>query len=563
MPSPSSDVCGHRCLEHIDYAFGNMTLPVFTDLIFCGIFVFASLIVYIDGWSIPKRNDLASPSYGIGGWKPIQLMSVVGVALIAPELVAYYGFLWTDDRAIACNIQQKDTVVSIGGVMLAYCILAILAGTPLRLITRKSLVNALDVDPEETTLIFPCGRGAISAYIADKVVTTGKVIHADQYSENKGRQNRTRLWLEENVRRLHVEDKSEVGRVHVHTHHSGLDVTFEAGSDVADLTVVVYPFTYCIGSGMPSDDLRNARMRDFFSELKRVAKPGSRIHILELSWRANIVKDIVEGVLEDVCLQDGTVWTGLFPARIICATCPGGKMVEELQEEEADEVVSGSQVETVAVEIAEQQAESALAEDQRRKRSIVTAIDEDDDDDDEGVLSAHMKLTSSAKALLALSVLVLVAWAVGLVALIDNQWCSLDVPKRLPWNNRLNNLVTGSLRILPLVSIPGFQQVLLFARDRSQTTCKLFSELAGFVGSTTLFLIIYNALFWLPSFLLDLALYGKMSDSTLTSINLALNTLVYYGVANGAPKLYQMQERRKAARKATSGDETQLLLARA
>lgn len=166
---------------------------------------------------------------------------------------------------------------------------------------------------------------------------------------------------------------------------------------------------------------------------------------------------------------------------------------------------------------------------------------------------------------LTLGVWCLVVWV------ILQSWEALDTPLRLPWSNRANSQLSGNVQVAPLtllymwrdlgyiasmgIELPREQQsggvggggggevgvkrgkgAVEFLPPlypgqplhRPAGTTDLLWRFGLEVVAIVLGLTVYNLVFWLPSFVLDWFLFGKMSDSTLAVINTLVSITVFF-----------------------------------
>jgi SAM-dependent methyltransferase len=164
-------------------------------------------------------------------------------------------------------------------------------------------------------------------------------------------------------------------------------------------------------------------------------------------------------------------------------------------------------------------------------------------------------------ALLACAALLWLALAVA----ITLAWAPLNWPAELSWDSRANSQFWGNVKGLPIafVFMAGDMNALLvegvpvrepspvsrgwlldlvapysdphaLPRFRPPTHRDLLDRFGAQLVSVLLALTLFNAIFWVPVLLIDLAIVRSVSASTMTTINTVLYIALIFAVVHGA-----------------------------
>lgn len=524
--------CWSTCWDHHSRIAGTVITPeLVVDFVFCSVFVAAVALVLASDRATAAREQGAKPRYGVGGGDFIKALSAAGALLAGGEVFGYFVFYAYNDD-ISCLVQHNDIGFPIASTFIAYFVCLIVFGNLLRMRNAAPWARRLGLSGTERTLVLNAKRGVFANAVA------AHAGHVVAYGENESALGQREMrWLVENAERERLSTRVTPRTFHGRAKWDGVEFRLDDTED-GEFDVAVLPYVSslpCVTGGaslMQPDAKAKKRSADrLVTVLRRVmaaCKPGGRVVATALNWSADAaVAAMKEAGLEDVAVRDGKVYLTLFSSRQIEGRVP-------------DTAPAPSRDEAVGLALANTESESAVEE-----REAFEAFEAEQQQEEEGERRAANPVLLGV--LFGTFVVLYVTLGVIMPLRI---WCDVLRPKHLPWNNQLSSLVVTPATLLPFSFAAAYTDLRLQTTQPEVTTAGVVSLATRAVVDMVLGLTVYNLLFWLPSFVIDLALYGKISDGKITAVNIVVGTVVYTAATRYVPAAIEWWKRRKAARAA-------------
>lgn len=462
-------------------------------------FSIATLGVWLAMWqqalARPSRNPHGKPAYGLRVRIIIEWMSTFSLALSLPTLALYLFYAFAlgshDERAqdIACNFMYFPPIMLF---FFMYLIVVISVSSWLMAPSAtaklvKHMVAAANLTGSSSVLVFPARRGAIvdglGRALKDMQQDGASVIGCDMWDGHD------REWALENCQRAGVADVVTVHQPPVSLRHP---LPFLSGQ----MHLVLLPF-FVSTLGTFAEDVvdKVARGDMLLREFHRLLHADGMLAIVALE---SDTETLVEALMHTQLYTDIQVGTERFKFSLIpCLIVQARPLAIRRSSTGLREIASMSS-----------------------SSHAVSAS---------GLLATASK-PRPVSHVLVISVAMLMDLALFLYAnyAMYHWWPSFAVPKSQQFSVNCVALITGVVETIPIAMY--FHWILLRSQLQAEnvTTLGLVRSFAVAFVEMLLGLSVYQIPFWLVPLAVAIVLTNRISQLSITFVNIALNLLILY-----------------------------------
>lgn len=565
--SSCSTTTGKTCVAAV--AGDGSTLPWFPYPVTLALADVAVLLLLFVVMLIKERRKPAvgigshalSPNYGWGISLAVRTVTSIALLLSVPPLI-YYAFYYQYDAELACTFVDGPQLFPLFLTVLAILIIGYFVAT------RRAAMDALyagshfaQVAPSaQSVLVFPTGRAEAPIRLASALAAVPSahpemaIVAGDSWSSSN-----TRAWARENIRRVDMEDSISL----IERKMTYLD-PLEMPDNSIDL--VYTPFLMIkIGGPVDKDKARLQLATTIFQEIHRILKPGGTWILVDFSSRAErVALHLVNEIhFHSSVVSDDTYQLTYKKCSVVVSTKeemqPGGTEGRvpsraslnngRGQDRNRSSLASFSAPKDAtrargAILSAQSWASSS---DNQSGQGTLPDSDEEGEMEDwelfpsraslELAVTGITQIPHSHRLAFALTVLIDMGMLSLAIVAVGRYFRDTHLPKQLRYSSQASYVLVQALGSVTLFQFIHLLELIKLMKVQGGTVVGLFVAYIKSVISMFVQIIVFQVIFFLPSFLFNYALVCSVDPKTLNYLTTGLSIAVIMFLVKGLPPL--------------------------